>query len=130
MLDRVDHRAHVDAFVERVAHAELVHPGLEAGVEILGDAFLYEKPRTRAADLPLVEPDGVDDALDGAVDIGVVEDDVRRLAAKLERQRLARPRRGLADAATHGGGTGKGDLGDAGMLDDGLPRGAVAGGRC
>jgi hypothetical protein len=85
------------------------------------------KSGARAADLPLVEPDGVDQAFDGAVDIGVVEDDVGGLAAQLEREGFARAGRRLADAAAHGGGAGEGDLGDAGMLDDRLPRRAVAG---
>jgi predicted small secreted protein len=39
----------------------------------------------------LVEEDAVDDALDGLVDRGVVEDDVGRLAAELEGQRLRVP---------------------------------------
>jgi hypothetical protein len=87
---------------------------LEPGVEILGDAFLHQQAGARAADLPLVEPDRIDQPLDRAVDIGVVEDDVGGLAAQLERQRLARAGRGLADAAAHLGGAGEGDLVDAG----------------
>jgi hypothetical protein len=97
VLHRVHHGAHVDAFVERVADAELVHPRLEPGVEILRDAFLHEQPGARAADLPLVEPDGIDEAFDRAVDIGVVEDDVGGFAAQLERQGLARTGGGLTD---------------------------------
>ena len=52
----------------------------------LGDRLLHEQPRARAAHLGLVEVDAVDDALDRLVERGVVEDDVRRLAAELERQ--------------------------------------------
>jgi hypothetical protein len=66
-------------------------------VEILRDAFLYKKSRPGAADLPLVEPDGIDEAFDRAVDIGVVEDDVGGLAAQLERQGLAGTGGGFAD---------------------------------
>jgi hypothetical protein len=60
-------------------------------VEILRDAFLYKKSRPGAADLPLVEPDRIDQPFDGAVDIGVVENDVGGLAAQLERQALPVP---------------------------------------
>ena len=49
------------------------------------DAFGDQQPRARAADLTLVEEDAVDDAFDGAVEIGVVEHDERRFAAKLQR---------------------------------------------
>jgi len=40
----------------------------------------------------LVEEDAVDDALDGLVDRGVVEDDVGRLATQLEGDLLLRAR--------------------------------------
>jgi hypothetical protein len=49
---------------------------------------LHEQARARAADVPLVEVDAADDPLDGLVDGRVVEDDVRRLAAELEREPL------------------------------------------
>ena len=59
----------------------------------LGDRLLDEEPRAGAADVALVEVDAVDDPLDRLVERGVVEDDVRRLAAELERQLLAACRR-------------------------------------
>ena len=90
--------------------------------EPLGDAFLHQQPRARAADLPLVEPDRVDHAFDHAVEVGVLEDDERALAAELERQLLARARRRLADDASHLGRAGERDLVDAGMLDESLRR--------
>ena len=43
VLHRVDQRAHVDAFVQRVADAQLGHACLEAGVDIIRDAFLHKK---------------------------------------------------------------------------------------
>ncbi len=46
-------------------------------MEKIGNAFLDQKPRAGAADLPLVEPDRIDDAFHGAVDIGVVKNDER-----------------------------------------------------
>jgi len=41
------------------------------------------------AHLALVEPDGVDHTLDGAVKVGVVKDDDRRLSAQLQGDLLA-----------------------------------------
>ena len=59
----------------------------------------------------------VDHALDRAVDVGVVEDDERRLAAELQRQALAAARRRLADRPADLGRAGEGDLVDPGMRD-------------
>ena len=55
----------------------------------LGDILLDQQARTRTAHLALVEPDGVDHAFDGAVQVGILEDDERRLAAQLQRELLA-----------------------------------------
>ena len=71
------------------ADAQLLHPRAQLLDQALGDAFLHQQPRARAADLALVEPDRVDDAFDHAVEIGVLEDDERTLAAELERELLA-----------------------------------------
>ena len=71
--------------------------GLELGVEALGHALLHDEARARATDLALVEPDRIDQPLDSRIQIGILEDDVGRLAPKLERQGLA---------ASGGGGAG------------------------
>jgi hypothetical protein len=76
--------ADVGVFVERVADAQGGDAALEAGEEIGGDAFLDEQAGAGAADVALVEEDAVDDALDGLVERGVLEDDVGRLAAEFE----------------------------------------------
>jgi hypothetical protein len=83
------------------------------------DRFLHEEARAGAADLALIEPDGIDEAFDGAVQIGVVEDDVGRLAAEFERQALAGAGGGGADDLADFGRAGEGDLVDAGVVDDG-----------
>ena len=88
-LDRRDDGADVDGFVERRADAEGLHARADLGVERLGHALLHEQARAGAADLALVEPDAVDEAFDGGVEIGVVEDDEGRFAAELERELLA-----------------------------------------
>ena len=65
------------------------------------DAFLHQQTAARTADLPLIEPDRIDQPLDRAVEVGIVKHDVRRLAPQFERQRLAAARRGTADRAAH-----------------------------
>ncbi len=73
--------------------------------------------------MTLVEVDAVDDALDRLVERGVVEDDVRGLAAELERQLLARAGEAALDRLADLGRAGERDLVDAGMVDE---RGAGA----
>ena len=65
----------------------------------VGDRLLDEQARTGAADVALVEEDAVDDALDRLVERRVLEDDVGRLAAELEREVLARARRRRAGSS-------------------------------
>src|SRR3954471_3422128 len=90
LLLRVD-RADVGVLVEWVADAQRRETALELVDDRLVDRFLDEQARAGAAHVPLVEVDAVDDALDRLVERGVVEDDVRSLAAELERQLLAGP---------------------------------------
>ena len=123
----IDHGAHVDTFVKRVAQAQPVHAGPELVIEAVGDAFLHQKTRPGAADLALVEPDGIDQPFDGAVDIGIVKDDIGGLAAQFQGQRFTRAGGRGADGTAHIGGAGKGDLVDVVMRGDHLAHGAVAG---
>ena len=88
LLARVD-RADVGVLVERVAEAQRREPLLEPVDDLVVDVLLHQQARPGAADVALVEEDAVDDALDGLVDRRVVEDDVRGLAAELERDLLA-----------------------------------------
>ena len=60
--------------------------------------------------MPLVEEDAADDALDRLIERRVGEDDVRRLAAELERELLARARERPLDALADGGRAGERDL--------------------
>ena len=83
---RVD-RADVGVLVERIADAQRRHAPLELPHQLVVDRLLHEQPRAGTADVPLVEVDPVDDPLDRLVERAVVEDDVRRLAAELERER-------------------------------------------
>src|SRR3712207_4015334 len=112
LLAGVD-RADVRVLVERVAQPQLLHALPELGLDLLGDALLHQQARARAADVALVEEDALDDALDGLVDRGVLEDDVRRLTAELEREAdVAARERGL-DVLADCGRAREGDLVDA-----------------
>ncbi len=102
-LNRIHDGANVDALVERVAHAQLVHARAQLVVEAICDPFLHQQARPGTAHLTLVEPDGVDQTFDRAVDIGVIKHDVRGLAAQFERQRLAAAGRCFTNLATHSG---------------------------
>ena len=84
---------------------------------VVGDRLLHQQPGAGAAHVALVEEDAVDDALDRLVDRGVVEDDVRGLAAQLQGDLLAVPATDLRDGAADLGGAGEGDLVDVGVLD-------------
>jgi uncharacterized protein YidB (DUF937 family) len=94
---------------------------------LVEDGLLHEEARAGAADVALVEVDALDDAFDGLVDAGVLEDDVGGLAAEFEREALAGARDGLGDALADLGGAGEGDLVDAGVVDEGRAGAPVAG---
>src|SRR5918996_688235 len=117
LLLRVD-RPDVRVLVERVADAERAHPSLQLGDRRLVDRLLHEEPGARAADVALVEVDAVDDALDGLVERGIVEDDVRGLPPELERELLAAPGDRFLDRLAHLRRAREGDLVDAGVLDE------------
>ncbi len=95
--------------------------------DLLGDRLLHEQPRAGAADVPLVEEDAVDDALDRLVERRVVEDDVGGLAAELEAEALGRARDAALDQLADLGRAGERDLVDAVVLDQRLPDCRAAG---
>src|SRR6266571_5159099 len=102
---RVD-GAHVGVLVQRVADPQRRHPPLERVEYLVGHRLLDQQPGTRAAHVPLVEEDAVDDALDRLVDRSVVEHDVGGLPAQLQGQ----PFPGTGDRLRDGAA----DLGRAG----------------
>src|SRR5207248_9642445 len=85
----------------------------EAGGDLVVEGSRDEQPRPRMADLPLVHVHGPDRTRDGDLEVGVVEEDVRRLAGELERDLLHGPARALPDPAPDLRGPGEGDLVDA-----------------
>ncbi len=105
LLGRVD-RADVGVLVERVADAQPGHAVPQPRDHLVGHALLDEQARSGAAHVSLVEEDAVDDPLDGLVERRVLEDDVRRLAAELERQPDVAPGRRRLDVAADGGRAG------------------------
>src|SRR4051794_29411898 len=123
---RVD-RADVAVLVERIADAQRLEAPLQLVDERLVDRLLHEEARARAAHVALVEVDAVDDSLDGLVERAVVEDDVRGLAAELERQLLPRSRELALDRLADVGGAGERDLVDVRVVDECGPRASVAG---
>src|SRR5579859_2671284 len=126
-LDAGDDGADVDGFIERRSDAESVHAIANFGDERLGDALLHQEARTGAADLALVEPDAVDEAFDGGVEVGVFENDERGFAAEFEREFFVAGGGGFANGAADFGGAGEGDFVDVGMSDEGFACGAIAG---
>src|SRR5882762_7632916 len=79
-----DDGANVDGFIERRADPQRVHAVLNLADQFVRDALLHQQPRTGAANLPLVEPDAVNQSFHGAIQIGVFKNDERRLTAKFE----------------------------------------------
>src|SRR5579859_8237553 len=110
--------ADVDRLVQRIADPQFAHARADLVEERAFDRFLDEQARAGAAHLALVEPDRVDESLDGAVEIGVVEDHERRLAAELERQPLPRAGGRPANDAADLGRAGERELVDTRVGDD------------
>ena len=85
--------------------------GLGDAVDDLVENFLFdEEARAGAAALALIEEDGHGGAGDGGFEIGVVHDDVGRLAAEFERDFLQVAGRGVDDELADFGGAGEGDF--------------------
>ena len=63
--------------------------------ELVGDFFLQQQARTGDAGLALIVEDGEGRTVDGGHERGIVEHDVRALAAEFELHALQIARRGL-----------------------------------
>ena len=120
-------RADVGVLVERVADDQRLHPLLELGDHFLRHRFLHQQPRARAADMALVEEDAVDDPFDGLVDRRIREDDIRGLAAELERVVLRGAGEPALDQPADFGRAGERDLVDVLVLNECGARFARAG---
>src|SRR2546429_4895425 len=122
-----DDGANVDSFIERQANSQRVHAVLHLADQFVRAALLHQQPRAGAANLPLVEPDAVDQAFHGAIQVGVLKNDERGLTAKFERKLLVALRRSLANRASHFCRPRERNLIDVGMLHQCFAGRSVAG---
>src|SRR5262249_17521382 len=110
-----DQRAHVRVGLESMAYLDLLGLLGDALDHLVEHVFLDVEPGPGAAALAVVEEDRHGSARDGGFYVGVVEDDVRRFAAELERDFLQVARGSLQDQLANFGRSGERDLVDVGM---------------
>ena len=116
VLQLTDLRALERLLVERVADGVGSRPLLEGLEERVVDILMHVDTRAGATALAMVVVDTEVDPRNGLLDVGVLEDNVWRLATKLEGNFLqVRVGSGLHDLATDAGGASKGDLVDVHM---------------
>ena len=114
-LDRllVDERAHVGAVVLAAAEGERTHPVGELLGELVGDRGVHQEPVRGGAGLAHVAHLGEHRAVDRSVDVGVVEDQERRVAAELHADPLQLVGGLLDQLLPDPGGAGEADLAQA-----------------
>ncbi len=95
-VGRRNEGARFGVLVKRSAETDLAGASDQLVDEPLGDGFLDEEPGTGGAHLTGMDEGGIERVVEGGVEIGVGEDDVRVLATQLQRHLLdgARRRRG------------------------------------
>ena len=118
---RGDERPHLRRVVRGIAHPHAARRVDEKVEEAVVDRLLDQDARARAAVLARVVEDRVRRRGSRLLDVGVLEDHVRRLPSELERDALDRPGRALHDEAPDLRRPGECDLRDVGMLDQALP---------
>src|ERR1700722_15205947 len=102
---------------KRVAHAGGLAQCNELVDELVVDRTMDQRARAGDAGLAGRGENARDNALDGVVDHGVLEDDIGRFAAELQRHRFDGPRGKLVDALSGAVAPGEGDLRDMRMSD-------------
>src|SRR5580693_9780040 len=102
---------------QRVAHARGLAERNEFVDELVVDRTMDQCAGACDASLAGRGENARDNALDGVVDSGVLEHDIGRFAAKLERDRLDGPRGKLVDALSGAVAPSEGDLRDIRMSD-------------
>ena len=108
-----DERTHPRVAVQRVAEPDGLGLGHDRVEKLRMDRFLDEDARPGRAHLALVHEHPEHRAFDGRLPVRVREEDVRGLAAQLERDALqVRVGGGVQDGATGARRTGEGDLVD------------------
>ena len=118
LLPGGDQRAEVEV-VDGAADAQAVVAGAHRLHDAVVDAALDEDARGGRAGLAGVLDAGVDEVGQRRVEVGVGEDELRRLAAELERHRHDVRRRGGRDLAADRDRAGEGEVVDAGVGGEG-----------
>ena len=113
-----DQRPEVDGRIEAVADLQLAGLPGDALDDLVVDRLVREQPRARRAALALVVEDRARGAGDREFQIGVREDDRRRLAAEFQRDALQIAGGCLDDQLADFGRAGEGDLVDIRMLGE------------
>ena len=78
---------------------------------------MHQKARASATDLALIKPDRVNQAFNGGINIGIVENDKSRLTAQLQRKLLTASGGLLTDASPNRGRAGKRNFIHIGLYD-------------
>ena len=115
-----DQRAHVGGGVGGRADGDPLGDVDQAGHHLVVDRPGHQQPAAGGADLALVEEDRVGGAVGGQLQVGVVEQDVGRLAAQLQQDLLDRAGGQGGDPPADLGRAGEGDLVDLGRGDQRL----------
>src|SRR6266478_1117670 len=110
--------ADVDGLVERRTDSQSVHAVLNFTDQFIRDALLHQQSRTSATNLPLVEPDAVDQSLHGAIQIGVFKNNERRFSTKFEGKLFVALGCDFANGPAHFRRTREGNLVDVGVLHE------------
>jgi len=122
----VDHRADVHALAVAWSDGQGVHAFQELLAEVVVDGVLDVEAVGGDAGLAAVAELGGGGLLGGEVEVGVVEDDQRRVAAELEGE-VDDALRGLLDERrADGGGAREGDLADGGVIEERVADGGGA----
>ena len=113
-----DERAHLGLLVERVADADGARELGQLRDDLVVDRAFDEQPRARLAALARCVVDRPGGARDRAREVGVGKDEVRALAAELERDPLHRVGGEAHDLAARLRRAGERDLVDTGMANE------------
>ena len=120
-------RAQAGLGIERIGRLHLLGAGHQLFQKLVLHFALDEQARPGIADFAFAIENPGNRALHGAIDIGIGEDDVRRLAAELQRDALHGVGRTAHDFLADLGRSGKRNLVDAGMAHHGAAHLGVAG---
>ncbi len=114
-LTGTGHRAHLGRGVQRVTQHQRIDAAGQRGVQLIGDGLVHQQARGGRADLTGIEVDARHHPVGGFLDVGIIEHDDRRLAAKLQGDTARAAGRSLHDLLADHIAAGEGNLVDARM---------------